>query len=260
MKRLIGALTMVLFASAASGGSDGAADERIRYLTFDPDLVVTIEAVVGIVVHIVLEPGESYLAHAFGDGKAWDFAYRQHHLFLKPVAKDADSNLTVVTDKRSYHFALKLRTDKGVVPTYELVFRYPGADAKRRRQEAREREVEEALERPVRSPNVRYSMSGDEDLAPVNCWDDGEFTSFKFGPATDLPAIYFVDAEGKESVAGRHTSGRANEIVVMHKVAARWVLRLGQRALLVFNEAFGSPARQNESGTAVADVARVLWR
>ena len=260
MKRLVGALSMVLFASASSLGEERAADDRIRYLTFDSDQVVTIEAVVGIVVHIVLEPGESYLAHAFGDGKAWDFAYRQHHLFLKPVAKDADSNLTVVTDKRSYHFALELRTDKGAVPTYELVFRYPGADGKRGRQEAREREVEEALERPARSPNLHYSMSGDEELAPVNCWDDGEFTSFKFGSATDLPAIYFVDSEGKESVAGRHTSGGANGIIVMHKVAARWVLRIGHRALAVFNDAFGSPPRQGESGTAVADVARVLWR
>jgi type IV secretion system protein VirB9 len=233
---------------------------HIRYVLYDPDEVVTVEAVVGFVVHIVLEPGETYVAHAFGDGKAWDFAYRQHHLFLKPAALDADSNLTVVTDRRSYHFALKLRTDGRTVPTYELAFRYREKRAQRVREEARSRAIEEAFSSPPRAANLSYSMSGDTDLAPVSCWDDGQFTSFKFAGNTDLPAIYTVDPDERESIVDRHSTGKANEVVVVHKVAARWVLRLGGRALAIWNDAYSPEGRKNESGTAVADVNRVLWR
>jgi type IV secretion system protein VirB9 len=254
-----GVLSLWAWAARAEGEDRMSAEGRIRTVVYDPDEVVTIDAVVGIVVHVVLEPGETYLTHAFGDGKAWDFAYRLNHLFLKAVATDADSNLTVVTDRRSYHFEVRLRTDRGAVPTYELAFRYRESRVRKEAKDSRER-LEEAFRRPPSSVNLRYSMSGDLDIAPLNCWDDGQFTSFKFGATADLPAIYAVDRDGKESLVNRHTAGSANEIVVMHKVAERWVVRLGGRALLVWNDAYAAPGRTNESGTSVADVKRVLWR
>lgn len=254
---LLGVSVMALL-PVKTFGDDEAAGGRIRYVLYDPDEVVAVLAMVGIVTHIVLEPGETYVAHAFGDGKAWDFAYRQNHLFLKPVATDADSNLTVVTDRRSYHFAVRLGSGKDIVPTYEIAFRY--RDRKRGPGGALVREAEDAFTRPPSSVNLHYSMSGDLDIAPVNCWDDGQFTSFKFGPNVDVPAIYLADADGKESVVNRHSAGDASEIVVMHKVAARWVLRLGGRALAIWNDAYGDEGHENESRTRVADVKRVLWR
>jgi type IV secretion system protein VirB9 len=249
---------IALIAAAWSVVAGAQGDGRIRYVDYDPDEVVTIEAAVGIVVHVVLEPGETYVAHAFGDGKAWDFAFRQNHLFLKAVATEADSNLTVVTDRRSYHFAVKLLTDEKA-PTYELVFRYRHARAGRRGL-PRDPGLDEAFERAPRRANLSYSMSGDEDIAPTNCWDDGQFTSFKFGANADLPAIYTVDPDGKESVVNQHSAGASNEIVVMDKVASRWVLRLGNRALAIWNDGFGVDGRRNESRTSVDDVRRVLWR
>ena len=263
MMRLLGCLLLLLLAGDAAAaprdGEETTAGGRIRYVEYDPDEVVTVEAVVGVVLHIVVDPGETYVAHAFGDGRAWDFAYRANHLFLKPAALDADSNLAVVTDRRSYHFALKLRTDKGSVPTYEVAFRYREKRG-RRADQGREQEIEEAFSRRPKAANLHYSMSGDMDIAPTNCWDDGRFTSFKFASGTDLPAIYMVDADGKESIVNRHSTGSASEIVVAHRVAARWVLRLGNRALAVWNDAYSAEGRQNTSGTAVDDVNRVLWR
>jgi type IV secretion system protein VirB9 len=246
-------------ALAFRGNEDDAAGGRIRYVDYDPDEVVTIEAVVGVVVHIVLDPSEKYVAHAFGDGKAWDFAVRENHCFVKPVATDADSNLTIVTDKRSYHLALRLRTEKGAVGTYELAFRYR-EPRKVKEHYAEAREIEESFQKPPAKANLHYSMSGDEDIAPVNCWDNGEVTSFKFAGGTDVPAIYMVDADGNESIVDRHTTGPANEIVVVHKVAKRWVLRLGLRALAVWNDAYSGERRQNDTGTAAPDVKRVLWK
>jgi type IV secretion system protein VirB9 len=48
--------------------------------------------------------------------------------------------------------------------------------------------------------------------------------------------------------------------VVVHKVAARWVLRLGSRALAIWNDAYDPEGRRNGSRTASPDVNRVLWR
>ncbi len=109
-------------------------------------------------------------------------------------------------------------------------------------------------------PNLDYAMSGDLDLAPTNAWDDREFTYFKFPGQRDLPAIYMVDPDGNESIVNRHSSGPSNEIVVAHKVAAHWVLRLGSRALAIWNDAYDQDGRRNVSRTASPDVNRVLWR
>ncbi len=158
MKRVLVSLLLVLVGTARAGRAtdDEVAGGRIRYVEYDPDEVVKIDAVVGVVVHIVLDPGEKYVAHAFGDGRAWDFAYRANHLFLKPAALDADSNLTVVTDKRSYHFALKLRTERDRVPTYEIAFRYR-EPRQRKAQQLQDRATEEAFARPPATANLRYS-------------------------------------------------------------------------------------------------------
>jgi type IV secretion system protein VirB9 len=255
---LFGALVASL--TLAGEGAEGPGpDRRIRQVTYNPNDVVAVEAVVGIVTHIVLEPKEAYVTHAFGDGKAWDFAVKGNHYFLKPVAKNADSNLTIVTDRRSYHFSLRLAQASETPPTFELRFGYPDSHAARS-EESRSREVEEGFAKKRERPNLEYSMSGDLDIAPASAWDDREFTYFKFPPGRDLPAIYLVDADGLESVVNRHSAGPANEIVVVHKVASRWVLRLGTRALAVWNDAFSPEGRMNATRTASPDLTRVLWR
>ena len=257
MLRAIATAIAVVLAAPAHG--DGP-DHRIRYVSYDPDAVVPVDAVVGVVTHVVLEPGEAYVTHAFGDGKAWDFAVKGNHCFLKAVATNADSNLTIVTDRRSYHFSLRLLTDVRAQPTFEIAFQYPDTEAKKRREDARRRAVEEGFARNGEKPNLDYTMSGDLDLAPVNAWDDREFTYFKFPGQRDLPAIYLVDVDGNESLVNRHSAGASNEIVVVHRVAPRWVLRLGSRALAIWNDAYDPDGRRNVSRTAAPDVNRVLWR
>lgn len=251
-------VTIGLAAMCVSGGvaaEEPGFDQRIRYVRYDADEVVSLDTAVGVAVHIVLEKGEKYVAHAFGDGKAWDFRVKEQHCFLKATAPQAEGNLTIVTDRRSYHFALKLASG-GTPPTYEVVFEYPSSRAQR----AKEDELAEAWGKAPAKVNLQYSMSGDLDIAPVNAWDNGEFTYFKFPGQRDIPAIYMVDVDGAESIVNRHSTGAANDLVVVHKVAARWVLRLGARALAVWNDAYEPFGRRNATGTASPDVNRVLWR
>ncbi len=255
--------SLLLLASTralAAEGPSRAADGRIRHVVYDPDEVVTIEAVVGVATHIVLEPGETYLTHAFGDGKAWDFAVKGNHCFLKAVATDADSNLTIVTDRRSYHFSLRLSTAPGASPTFEIVFRYPDRDARRKREDDARRAVDDGFARRGDRANLDYTMSGDLDLAPLNAWDDGEFTYFKFPGNRDRPAISLVDPDGNESIVNRHNAGESSDVIVVHRVAQQWALRLGARALAIWNDAYDPAGRRNASRTASPDVNRVLWR
>lgn len=231
-------------------------DPRIRRITYNPWDVIQIEAVVGIATHLVVEAGEEYLTHAFGDAAAWTFAYQLNHYFIKPIAEDASTNLTIITNKRTYYLRLHYNPSQDAKAMYGVKFVYPETNW----QVKQDSLVEQRFNTPVASYNLSYTMSGDLDLAPVNVWDNHQFTYFKFASQADLPGIYYVDTEGGESIVNRHTAGEANNIIVVHKVSPRWVLRLGHRALAIYNEAYSRQGVDHRSGTAVENVKRAIKR
>lgn len=231
-------------------------DHRVRYVTYNPADVVQVDTVLGVATHIMLEEGEQYMTHAFGDSEAYAFARKGRHIFIKPQAEFANTNLIVVTDRRSYKFRLQMRNDRnGAI--YELAFRYPDTQARKAREESERVAVEAAFQQGVDNFNIEYTMSGDKDIAPINAWDDGRFTYFKFSANADLPSIYFVDAENNESLVPRTTVGKSNDIIVVHKVNPKWMIRLGNRALAIFNEAYDPYGVPNDTGTASPAVRRV---
>ncbi|MNR38819.1 Type IV secretion system protein virB9 precursor [compost metagenome] len=98
-------------------------------------------------------------------------------------------------------------------------------------------------------------MSGDTSLAPTAAWDDGAQTWLRFAPGQDLPAIYVVDADGQEVIVNRHMEDE--QTVVLHRVAKRWHLRVGNQVLAVHND--GPPvARSLATGTVSPHVERVI--
>lgn len=227
-------------------------DHRIRYVNYNVADVVQVETVLGVATHIILEEGEQYITHAFGDSDAYAFAQKGRHVFIKPRAERANTNLIIVTDRRSYKFRLKFRGDRAEA-TYELAFQYPDAKREDRRQAA----VERGFNQGVKAYNLNYTMSGDRDIAPINAWDNGRVTYFKFSANTDMPSIYVVDAEGNESLIPRTVVGSANDIIVVHKVSPKWIIRLGNRALAVFNEAYNPYGIPNTTGTVSPLVRRI---
>lgn len=81
-------------------------DYRIKSVVYNPVDVVRIDAVAGLFTHIVVSPDETYITHAFGDSDGWTFSHKLNHMFVKPKREMSDTNLTIVTDKRSYNIVL----------------------------------------------------------------------------------------------------------------------------------------------------------
>ncbi|MCZ2203600.1 P-type conjugative transfer protein VirB9 [Bartonella sp. A05] len=231
-------------------------DHRIRYVTYDASDVVQIETVLGVATHIMLEEGEQYITHAFGDSDAYAFANTGRHIFIKPKAELANTNMIVVTNKRSYKFRLQFRNDRaGAI--YELAFNYPNVEDKKAREHSQRLSIERGFYQGVKAYNLSYTMSGDQDVAPMNVWDNGQITYFKFSANMDMPSIYVVDAKGNESLIPRTVVGDSNNIIAVHKVNPRWIIRLGDRALAIFNEAYDPHGVPNTTGTISTVVHRI---
>lgn len=231
-------------------------DSRVKSVVYNGHDVVRVNGMVGIATHIQLEPGEQYVEHAFGDSAGWDFSNNGNHIFLKPKAEHADSNLVLITDRRVYYFELRYSdVRKAGDKVFGLTFVYPQTKAAETARAIESKRVAEGFQ-AVRPVNSNYTMTGKQEVAPINVWDNRQFTFFRFPGSVDVPSIFMVNPDGSESIVNHHVQGTASDIVVVHKVAAQWVLRLGPAALSIFNESYDPVGDSNTSRTASPEVIR----
>lgn len=258
--RLIASLAVVCAVSPAWAldiPRSAGKDKRILTTEYDPAEVIAVNTMTGIATHIELADDEIYLSHALGDAEAYEFQQIDKHLLFKPVAPQANTNLVVITNRRSYSFLLQHIERTSGKEVLRVSLTYPDIDKAQAALRAQEAEVDRAFSDPSLAINWdSYTMSGDSSLAPVNAWDDGAQTWFRFAPGQDLPVVYFVDADGTEVIANRHMYD--DHTIVMHRVAEKWHLRLGNQVLAVYND--GKQTRSLPTRTVSPDVERVLRR
>ena len=250
----------------------GPRDNRVRFVSYEPYQVVKIVGSLRSSVQVEFAPDEEIVHVATGNSVAWEVAPAGSILFLKPREKQPVTNLQVVTarrdgSKRSYQFELTIR--EGAVAagadTYFLVkFRYPGDEAEEKRraaaaraEAARASQADKVLEfHSAFGPrNWRYSAQGSQVIEPASVYDNGKLTTFAFTGNTQIPAIYVVNADGSENLVPSTTDG---DLVLVHAIAAKFVLRRGREVTCIFNEGFVPAGINPGTGTTSPSVERVV--
>lgn len=251
------ALCLALPASALALDTprSSKSDHRVRYVSYDATDVIQLNAIIGVATHIVLEPGEHYVYHVFGDSQAYAFTYKDNHLFFKPTAENANTNLLVVTNRRDYSFRLTYSDNRHSPALYKLVVRYPDTEAKQRIQASQKAAVEQSLRTASTPINWQaYTRNGDAGIAPVHAWDDGRQTWLQFAAEADIPTVYRVTPDGQEVITNYHMADERT--MVLHRTSALWHLRLGNQVLAIHNEAYGATSVPAHTGTASPAVKR----
>jgi len=239
-------------------------DSRVRQIVYAPDGVVRIQAQRGFATHIALDPHEQIQVVAPGDRDGWQVVANRgdHDVYLKPQLAAHDSNLEIRTDKRSYSFdlvVLPLRAKFGTGDEmYRVTFVYPNEVEAKAHAETDAEIVAQRLDQSPAVRNTQYSMQvmrHSDDIAPMAAWDDGRFTYIRIPNNRRIPAIFRVAEDGTESVVDRHMEGDA---IVVHEVAKRFVLRLGDEVVGIWNDAYDMDGVPPHDGTTVTGVKRVL--
>lgn len=206
---------------------------------------------------------------AVGDDQAWTVIPRGNNLFIKPKTEKADTNITVITDKRIYHFALVVQSrspkdskawaDPNLI--FSLSFRYPDEEAAKT--EVKEEKIAlknrmaEFKSTPKKNKNLDYWVAGDEEISPTAAHDDGRFIYLTFSNNRDMPAIYSVDKEGKESLI--NTNVIDGNTIVIQRLVNQLMLRKGNSVASVLNKSFDwNSGIDNKNGTVVPDVQRII--
>ncbi len=201
--------------------------------------------------------GTSQAAALTGDADGWIVVGRKgdRHIYLKPKSEAYPSNLLVVTNRYNYAFELRILPDESRSDgVWRLSFRYPNDGLSNA--EVRANQVAYALGSPTEKRNLKYRIElirGNGDILPKKAWDDGRFTYIAMGNNREIPAAFKVDGNDGESTVNMHTEG---QLLVIHEVARRFLLRLDKQEVGLWNEAFDPDGMANTTGTASSEVVR----
>jgi type IV secretion system protein VirB9 len=102
-----------------------SADHRIKTLVYDEADVYTITTKYGYQTNIVFERGEGIETISVGDRSMWQIIPSANRLFIRPMEENVTTNMTVLTNRRSYQFDLKsLGPEKSGSNIYVAKFSY----------------------------------------------------------------------------------------------------------------------------------------
>ncbi|MBE0559968.1 MULTISPECIES: P-type conjugative transfer protein VirB9 [Brucella/Ochrobactrum group] len=271
-------LLSALFSGAAFPGHaleiphSASQDSRVRFVNYQPFNITRIVGSLRSSVQVEFAADEEIAHVALGNSVAWEVAPAGNILFLKPREKQPVTNISVVTTRRdgstrSYQMELTARdgtVEVGQNTYFYLKFRYPADEANARRQQAAARaraaQAEEAddvlaLHEAYGPRNWRYSAQGSQSLEPQSVYDNGKITTFAFVGNQEMPAIYIENPDGSESLVSKSVDGN---LVMVHAISSKFILRRGRDVLCVFNEAYSRVGINPDTKTTSPSVERVV--
>lgn len=237
--------------------SNGVYDPRVKTVVYNANDVVSIIGHYGFSTNVEFAPTETVQSIALGDSLAWEVAPRGNQLFVKPREDNATTNMTVITDQRSYHFWLDATKAKdkgrGEDMYFRVKFLYPQEAVKAVDADAARRRVEAALEKAAPARNWNYWACGDKVLRPSEAYDDGRFTYLRYPGAQEIPAAFVVNSDGAETLASGVMRG---DQLVLQVVASKLILRRGRAVACLENRGFDPYGVGTPSGTTSPLVER----
>lgn len=208
---LLAALASAPVAAQVRPQAESGGDPRIQSVNYVPDQVVLLEGSPGYHITLELSPDERVESVAVGDSSAWQVTANRRGdlLFVKALAGGVSTNMTVITNVRTYNFDLSPVSSTQMA--YTVRFRYPPPPVP-------EEELADA------AAEGRYRLGGDKALRPSEISDDGVHTYIRWPRDRALPAVYAVTDGGQEMLVNGMM--RADDLFVIDSVSKKLVFRI----------------------------------
>jgi type IV secretion system protein VirB9 len=238
----------------------------VKYVDYVEGEVVKLVGHYGYSTYVKLNQDEKLITAVMGDKDAWKVAAFDYHIFMKPTKQRAQTNLTVLTNKRVYNFELTPKTSPNYQHSdkmyFQVVFRYPEEEKRKKDKELERSKIAERLDMydAPGEENRNYWAKGSGEVTPNEIYDDGRFTFVKFGNNRDMPAIYTVDPKTQaESLVNTNINPDHPDTIIIHRVAPQFVFRRGTSVACIFNESYDlNGGFTNTNGTTIPRVKRTV--
>ena len=257
---MIRKLSFAAFVILASTSAVAAPDSRIRTLAYDANEIVKIHGKTGIQSTIEFASDEKIENVAVGDSSAWQITpnRRASLLFVKPLNARSRTNMTVVTDRRTYMFDLVAGDTSGSA-IYALKFSYPNEKSVKAAVQPTQQAAAIASSPVMTADKLHFDWKskGHSKLTPDRMFDDGASLYLAWDKETPLPAILTQSEDRKEGPVNYRMSG---DYIVISPIPQNVVLRYGSRVAVLWPTrrilpTAPAPTRQANSRVAMAEVA-----
>lgn len=215
-----------------------ALDSRIKTYIYSENEVFRLVVHYGYQTSIEFAEGEDIQTISLGNNYAWQLTPIGRRLFVKPLEENILTNMTILTNKRAYHFDIESKlvsyaADDELV--YVVRFYFPDSDFDAARPLIATSNNQSPT--PIVKPfNFNYTLSGPENLAPTKVFDDGTDTFFKFPEGITTPNFTAITNAGSSVLTPR----QKGEYVIVNSVAPKFKLDFGGQNIDVFNESMSS--------------------
>ena len=270
----IGFFACIFFALSLSSFAQTpiTTDSRIRTLVYNPNEVYELKFYYNYQSFIEFAEDEEIEMISIGEAFAWRLTPAGKRLFVRPLEIAAHTNMTIITNKRTYHFDIRSdefngKADEDLV--YTVRFFYPQVGqplpippqlvvpnvAMKAPQMTQQPVIpkEGIVKTPIPGANVTepisgiiqrnpennelnfdYSVAGKSDnIVPLKVYDNSSETHFQF--ANDnlvIPSISMVDVNGGEQPV---TYTIRDNYVVIPAINRQFTLRLADSLLCIYN-------------------------
>jgi type IV secretion system protein VirB9 len=187
---------------------------------------------------IVLQPAEELIDVSTGDTVRWVIAdtisgqggTRRVHILVKPTLPDIQTNLVVLTDRRTYHLEL-VSTKQTYMASISWTYPTDSLVALHKQNQAAQEAAERVADRGVRldSLNFRYRIEGDDPpWRPLRAFDDGHkvFIQMPSGISQgEAPPLFVAGSDGRPNLVNYRVRG---SYYIVDRMFGAAELRLGE--------------------------------
>ena len=187
---------------------------------------------------VALQPGEELTDVSTGDTVRWvvgdtvsgQGSARRVHLLIKPTLPDLQTNLVILTDRRTYHLEL-VSTRQSYMASVSWTYPADSLIALHKQNAAATEADERIADRGVRLDNLnfRYRIEGDDPpWRPLRAFDDGRkvYIQMPSGlPQGEAPPLFVAGADGRPALVNYRVRGT---YYIVDRMFAAAELRLGQ--------------------------------
>jgi P-type conjugative transfer protein TrbG len=187
---------------------------------------------------IALQPGEELIDVSTGDTVRWVIgdtvsgqgSTRRVHILIKPTLPDIQTNLVVLTDRRTYHVEL-ISTKQTYMASISWTYPTDSLVALRKQNELARESEKRVADRGVRLDNLnfRYRIEGDDPpWRPLRAFDDGHkvFIQMPSGLSQgEAPPLFIAGSDGRPNLVNYRVRG---SYYIVDRMFGAAELRLGE--------------------------------
>ena len=210
------ALVFALPATAQILPDPGPTNPRLQTVTWQNGQRIILTALPMTGLTVVLQPGERIVADSLAFPEQWDrrISPERDSFHVTPRIPDAESALTVTTDRRESLFTLQTGDNLNAALLVQVLGSGPRPASP---------PPASLAGQPAAPASWTYRVRGDSSVRPQAMGDDGTRTRILFAPGQSLPAIFAIGPTGDEEVVNGYMRGDTFEI---DRVYERLVFRI----------------------------------